>query len=47
MFVQDVKGKDVDLSVYRGKVVMVVNVASQWYSSYSALLAFISSVKRK
>ncbi|CAN6586080.1 unnamed protein product [Malus baccata var. baccata] len=27
--VKDVKGKDVDLSVYRGKVVMVVNVASQ------------------
>lgn len=27
---QDSKGKDVDLSIYKGKVVLVVNVASKW-----------------
>lgn len=28
--VQDIKGKTVPLSEYKGKVVLVVNVASQW-----------------
>lgn len=27
---QDAKGKDVDLSAYKGKVLLIVNVASQW-----------------
>ena len=29
--VQDASGKDVDLSTYKGKVLLIVNVASQWY----------------
>lgn len=28
---QDIKGNDVDLSIYKGKVLLIVNVASQWY----------------
>ncbi|KAL6549994.1 hypothetical protein OROMI_020482 [Orobanche minor] len=28
--VKDAKGKDVDLSIYKGKVLLIVNVASQW-----------------
>lgn len=28
---QDVKGNDVDLSTYKGKVLLIVNVASKWY----------------
>lgn len=28
---QDAKGNDVDLSIYKGKVLLIVNVASQWY----------------
>lgn len=28
---QDGKGKDVDLSIYKGKVLLVVNVASKWF----------------
>jgi glutathione peroxidase len=28
--VKDASGKDVDLSVYKGKVLLIVNVASQW-----------------
>lgn len=27
---QDAKGNDVDLSIYKGKALLVVNVASQW-----------------
>ena len=27
---QDAKGNDVDLSIYKGKVLLIVNVASQW-----------------
>jgi Glutathione peroxidase len=30
---QDAKGNDVDLSIYKGKVLLIVNVASQWYSN--------------
>lgn len=37
--VKDAKGEDVDLSIYRGKVVLVVNVASKW-------LVFFCSVPR-
>jgi len=29
--VKDASGKDVDLSTYKGKVLLIVNVASQWY----------------
>jgi glutathione peroxidase-family protein len=28
--VQDATGKDVDLSAYKGKALLIVNVASQW-----------------
>lgn len=28
---QDARGNDVDLSTYKGKVLLIVNVASQWY----------------
>lgn len=34
MLVQDAKGSDVDLSVYKGKVLLIVNVASKWYPSH-------------
>ncbi|KAK8937583.1 putative phospholipid hydroperoxide glutathione peroxidase [Platanthera guangdongensis] len=27
----DVRGQDVDLSIYNGKVLLIVNVASKWY----------------
>lgn len=33
---QDAKGNDVDLSAYKGKVLLIVNVASQWYVLSSA-----------
>lgn len=32
--VQDAKGKDVDLSIYKGKVLLVVNVASKWFFTF-------------
>lgn len=28
---QDAKGNDVDLGGYKGKVLLIVNVASEWY----------------
>lgn len=28
---QDNTGKDLDLGIYKGKVLLVVNVASKWY----------------
>jgi len=34
--VQDASGKDVDLSTYKGKLLLIVNVASQWYEKSSA-----------
>jgi hypothetical protein len=34
---QDARGKDVDLSQYKGKTLLIVNVASQWYA-----IAFVS-----
>lgn len=35
---QDAKGNDVDLSIYKGKVLLIVNVASQWYYSLGSLV---------
>lgn len=32
---QDAKGNDMDLSIYKGKVLVIVNVASQWYARTS------------
>jgi glutathione peroxidase-family protein len=32
---QDAKGNDVDLSTYKGKVLLIINVASKWYSSFA------------
>lgn len=31
---QDIGGNDVSLSNYRGKVLLIVNVASNWYSFF-------------
>ncbi|CAM8951579.1 unnamed protein product [Rhodiola kirilowii] len=28
--VKDARGNDVDLSIYKGKALLIVNVASQW-----------------
>lgn len=53
LVVQDASGKDVDLSVYKGKVLLIVNVASQWYdlslllrirSFLSELLAYVCDI---
>jgi glutathione peroxidase len=33
---QDASGKDVDLSTYKGKVLLIVNVASQWYCYFTS-----------
>ncbi|KAJ8437342.1 hypothetical protein Cgig2_009682 [Carnegiea gigantea] len=38
--VKDSKGKDVDLSIYKGRVLLVVNVASQWFSAPSSFFFF-------
>ncbi|GJU76698.1 probable glutathione peroxidase 4 [Tanacetum coccineum] len=40
--VKDSKGKDVDLSIYKGKVLLIVNVASKWQKLESGfeILAF-------
>lgn len=35
---QDCSGKDVELGIYRGKVLLVVNVASKWYFSIDTLI---------
>lgn len=35
---KDARGQDVDLSIYRGKVLLVVNVASKWSVFFSSLL---------
>lgn len=32
LFLQDARGKDVNLSTYKGKVIIVVNVASKWFN---------------
>ncbi|XWS31606.1 hypothetical protein CRYUN_Cryun23aG0090800 [Craigia yunnanensis] len=39
--VKDTKGQDVDLSIYKGKVLLVVNVASKWF--FSLFLIFLFS----
>ena len=31
--VQDIDGKDVSLNNFKGKVLLIVNVASRWYSA--------------
>lgn len=38
---QDSKGKDVDLSIYKGKVLLIVNVASKWFVSFSFWVFFL------
>lgn len=30
IYLQDARGNDVDLSIYKGKVLLIVNVASLW-----------------
>ncbi|KVH91866.1 Glutathione peroxidase [Cynara cardunculus var. scolymus] len=42
--VKDAKGNDVDLSVYKGKVVLIVNVASKWYAFFAILFPNILAV---
>jgi glutathione peroxidase-family protein len=32
--VLDASGKDVDLSTYKGKLLLILNVASQWYENH-------------
>lgn len=34
---QDAKGNDVDLATCKGKVLLIVNVASKWYTSAACL----------
>ncbi|GAY40730.1 hypothetical protein CUMW_054250 [Citrus unshiu] len=41
--VKDSKGKDVDLSIYKGKVLLIVNVASKWFVSFSFWVGFTDS----
>lgn len=38
--VQDIDKKDVSLSKYKGKVLLIVNVASKWYD-YGLLTLFV------
>ena len=42
---QDASGKDVDLSTYKGKVLLIVNVASQWYQFTAFLTPFSITCK--
>ncbi|KAJ0808346.1 putative glutathione peroxidase, Thioredoxin-like superfamily [Helianthus annuus] len=39
--VKDAKGKDVDLSIYKGKVVLIVNVASKWLFLFLCLVFWV------
>lgn len=32
---QDARGNDVDLGTYKGKALLIVNVASQWFVLFS------------
>ncbi|KAG8375053.1 hypothetical protein BUALT_Bualt10G0059900 [Buddleja alternifolia] len=41
--VKDIRGNDVPLSNYLGKVLLIVNVASKWYMATFAALRFASS----
>lgn len=36
--VQDIDGKDVSLNKFKGKVLLIVNVASRWYSTLANLI---------
>jgi len=41
-FLQDAKGRDVNLSTYKGKVIIVVNVASKWFNpTFSNSIFFV------
>jgi len=43
---QDGKGNDVDLATYKGKVLLIVNVASKWYAyAYISILSFIHFIQ--
>ena len=37
---QDAKGRDLDLRIYKGKVLLVVNVASKWLFSFAYQLSY-------
>lgn len=37
---QDAGGKDVSLDIYKGKVLLIVNVASKWYAPAALYLDF-------
>lgn len=41
---QDAKGTDVNLGIYKGKVLLIVNVASQWYVAYINYLCSMSEI---
>ena len=38
---QDARGNDVDLSIYKGKAPLIVNVASQWYYLFVLFIIFV------
>lgn len=40
--VQDIDGKGVSLNKFKGKVLLIVNVASRWYSNYITLVTLDS-----
>ena len=40
--VQDYRGKDVDLNIYKGKILLVVNVASKWFFPFPSSILFIT-----
>ncbi|KAJ0048141.1 hypothetical protein Pint_15192 [Pistacia integerrima] len=42
--VKDARGNDVDLSTYKGKVLLIVNVASQWYENIFIDFHFRSNI---
>ncbi|KAL0418765.1 UNVERIFIED_CONTAM: putative glutathione peroxidase 4 [Sesamum radiatum] len=43
--VKDSKGRDVDLSIYKGKVLLVVNVASKWWGFFLFFLSWVLFLK--
>lgn len=47
MMLQDAKGNDVNLGIYKGKVLLIVNVASQWYALASLNTLFRSTLRVK
>ena len=38
--VQDAMGNDINLSIFKGKVLLIVNVASRWYILFLSLSMF-------